>query len=110
MGEHRPFDDEATVDRSLHEIWNSIPASAEGEPSEGYDAVDPENLGSVWLERATQTTHEARSHSGAAEDMLELEGLTVSEGELGPLSAPSVDDEVDVDVDDEVDTLQRPRR
>jgi hypothetical protein len=51
------------IDLALDDIWSSTPGIAEPEQSEGYDAVLPEDLGAVWIQRATQTTHEDRPHA-----------------------------------------------
>jgi hypothetical protein len=81
-GEREPFDDEATDDKSLDEIWNADSDAPASEQGEGYDAVNPESLGGVWLERATQTTHQSRSHGSDAGELAELEGFTISEATL----------------------------
>jgi hypothetical protein len=86
-------------DAALEEIWNSEPGFAEGEQTEGYDAVTPEDLGAVWLERATQTTHEERPHVGEPSDLAELEDLLVSESTL--VSAHLEEDEDEEAVDEE---------
>jgi hypothetical protein len=102
---------------ALDEIWDAMPGIAEGEQTEGYDAVTPEDLGAVWLERATQTTHEDRPHVSDPADVPALEALSVSEASLAsalaldeleadegleldePLRADSGDDEI---ADDEL--------
>jgi hypothetical protein len=66
-------------DLALDEIWNATPGFAEGEQTEGYDAVSPEDWGAVWLERATQTTHEDRPHPSDPNDMPGIEDLAISE-------------------------------
>jgi len=81
----------ASADLPLEEIWNALPGFAEGEQTEGYDAVTPEDLGTVWLARATQTTHEARPRGSSPSDMPDLENLLVSESTL--LSAHQDEDE-----------------
>jgi len=81
-------------DGSLDEVWNAMPGFAEGEQSEGYDAVMPEDMGAVWLERATQTTHEANPHASDPNDVPSLDQLAVRR-----------DDELLEDVDDELDGL-----
>jgi hypothetical protein len=63
----------------LDDIWNATPGFAEGEQTEGYDAVTPEDLGSVWLSRATQTTHEERPHANDPADLPDLEDLAIQE-------------------------------
>ncbi len=95
-----PFMNESSTDASLDEVWNSLPGIAEGEQSEGYDAVSPEDLGSVWLERATQTTHESRPHGSDPTDIPDLESLLVSESTLAASRMPGEDDEGEGDEDD----------
>ncbi len=75
---------------SLDEVWNAMPGFAEGEQSEGYDAVSPEDMGAVWLERATQTTHETNPHASDPNDVPSLDQLAVRH-----------DDELDEDEEDE---------
>jgi hypothetical protein len=105
LAERAPFADEASVDHSLDEIWNAPDGSDALDESERYDAVSPESLGSVWLERATQTTHGARAHGGDLGDLLELEGMTVSEASLtsaGMVDANEIDEnEIDENEIDE---------
>jgi hypothetical protein len=86
-------------DISLDQIWDATPGFAEGEQTEGYDAVTPEDLGSIWLERATQTTHESRPHASDRADVPELEDLAVSEATRG--SALALDDEEAGEAEDE---------
>ena len=95
LGNPEPFADESTTDASLDEVWNSLPGVASGEQTEGYDAVSPEDLGSVWLERATETTHEARPHGTDPSDMPDLDNLVVSEATLA--SSHLLDDDDDDD-------------
>jgi hypothetical protein len=83
------------TDASLDEIWNALPGFAEGEQTEGYDAVTPEDLGAVWLERATQTTHDHLPHASDPMDTPSPEGLTISEASM----ASSLDEE-EADFDD----------
>ena len=78
-------------DMSLDEVWNAMPGFAEGEQSEGYDAVSPEDMGTVWLERATQTTHEAKPHASDPNDLPPLDQLAVR-----------YEDELDDQDDDEI--------
>ena len=85
-----------TMDAALDEIWNSLPGFAEGEQTEGYDAVMPEDLGAVWLERATQTTHETRPHASDPSEVPELENLLVGEATL---HASELDEDEDDDGD-----------
>jgi hypothetical protein len=92
-----PFANEAPTDGSLDEVWNSLPGIAEGEQSEGYDAVSPEDLGSVWLERATQTTHEARPHGSDPSDIPDVESLLVSEATITSAQMLGEDDDEDAD-------------
>jgi hypothetical protein len=96
----RRFPDESPTDASLDEVWNSLPGIAQGEQSEGYDAVSPEDLGSVWLERATQTTREDRPHGSDPNEMPELENLLVSEATL--TGSRLEDEDEDEDDDDEI--------
>ncbi|RYZ09055.1 MAG: hypothetical protein EOO73_04620 [Myxococcales bacterium] len=99
LASNEPFASEAPTDASLDEVWNSLPGVAEGEQSEGYDAVSPEDLGSVWLERATETTHEARPHGSDPTEIPDLDSLLVSEATLA--SAQLVDEEEDEDNEDD---------
>lgn len=101
-GEQR-FADESPTDASLDEVWNSLPGIAEGEQSEGYDAVSPEDLGAVWLERATQTTHEDRPHGSDPNDIPELEDLLVSQATIA--TSHQDDDEEDVDEENDDDEI-----
>jgi hypothetical protein len=101
LGEEEPFAGDAPTDGSLDEVWNSLPGIAEGEQSEGYDAVAPEDLGSVWLERATQTTREDRPHGSDPNDVPNLDDLLVSEATL--TTSQQGDEEVDEDEADEDD-------
>jgi hypothetical protein len=64
-------------DMSLDDVWNAMPGFSEGEQSEGYDAVSPEDMGAVWLERATQTTHEGNPHASDPNDLPPLDQLAV---------------------------------
>lgn len=96
LGDRSPSADDARVDAGLEDIWNA----SEGtelidDESERYDAVNPESLGSVWLERATQTTHGARPHTSEPGELLALEDLTVSEATLksAGVNDPDEDDE-----------------
>ena len=85
-GEYEPpgevLADAPATNVGLDEIWNSLPGFAEGEQTEGYDAITPEDLGAVWLERATQTTHDARPHASDPNDVPQLEDLLVSDASL----------------------------
>lgn len=83
----------------LDDLWNALPGMSEGEQTEGYDAVTPEDLGAVWLERATQTTHEHRPHASDPSDIPNIEDLAVSEGSRQASMSP---DEVEDDDDDEI--------
>jgi len=85
----------------LDEIWNSLPGFAEGEQTEGYDAVAPEDLGAVWLERATQTTHEERPHASDPSDIPGLDELLVTDPTLP--SSRVDEDESDEDLDEEAE-------
>jgi hypothetical protein len=66
-------------DIALDQIWDAAPRSEEDALAEGYDAVTPEDLGSVWLERATQTTHEERPYTSDPSDPATLDELMISE-------------------------------
>jgi hypothetical protein len=83
------------VDLALGDVWSSSPDEAP--QSEGYDAVSPEDLGAVWIERATQTSSEHRSHASPAEELSPLEDL-MSQGSRD--SARAADDR-DEDLFDE---------
>jgi hypothetical protein len=87
----------------LDEIWNSLPGFAEGEQTEGYDAVAPEDLGAVWLERATQTTHEERPHASDPNDIPGLDELLVTDPTL-PSSRVDEDESAE---DDEYEEDER---
>jgi hypothetical protein len=85
----RPISD----DISLDQIWDAPPRSEADALAEGYDAVTPEDLGSVWLERATQTTHEERYMSDPS-DPATLDELMISEATRAsarPLDAEEVE-------------------
>lgn len=88
------------VDLSLDDIWSSTPGIAEPEQSEGYDAVLPEDLGAVWIERATQTTHEHRPRVSDSSDIPELEEL-VSQASYAASHSRDEGDDFSVDDDDE---------
>lgn len=92
-----PSVDELRSD-SLDDIWNA-PGIDEGERGEGYDAVNPESLGAVWLERATQTTHDPRRDASDPLDLPELDALTISEATLGTSGLVEDSDEDDIDED-----------
>jgi len=66
-------------DISLEQIWDAAPRSEGDALAEGYDAVTPEDLGSVWLERATQTTQEDRPYTSDPSDPATLDELMISE-------------------------------
>lgn len=102
FGEPEPSPLRHFQEQSLDDIWNALPGMSEGEQTEGYDAVTPEDLGAVWLERATQTTHEHRPHASDPSDVPDLEALAVSEGSLSATHSPDEDD--DEIRDDELDT------
>lgn len=93
-------------DESLNEIWDA--SSAEGsDRGEGYDAVSPESLGQVWLERATGTTPEGRADASDPSDLPEIGGYLVSEATLASSHlGDHEDDELDYDQeeDDEEDS------
>jgi hypothetical protein len=97
-------DDEAPrsrdIETGLDDIWSSTPGIAEPEQSEGYDAVIPEDMGAVWIARATQTTHEDRPHASDSADIPRLEDL-VSQSTI-EAALPDEEDE-DVISDDELD-------
>jgi hypothetical protein len=89
--------DEAALD----ELWNATPGFAEGEQTEGYDAVSPEDWGAVWLERATQTTHEDRPHPSDPSEVPDIEGLSVSAASLSSSQPPdALEEEIVFDDDD----------
>lgn len=96
-------------DLGLDEIWNATPGFAEGEQTEGYDAVSPEEWGSVWLERATQTTHDERPHPSDPGEIPILEELAVSQASSSAALPPDErDDEEEVIADDELDVVEPP--
>lgn len=88
-------------DASLEDVWNAMPGLVGGEQTEGYDAVEPEDLGAVWLERATQTTHDERPRVSDPNDVPNLDALTVSEGSR--TAALSLDDDELTDKDELTD-------
>jgi hypothetical protein len=92
------------VDLALDDIWSSTPGIAEPEQSEGYDAVLPEDLGAVWIERATQTTHEQRPHQSEPNDVPQLEDL-VSQSTYAAAHSRDQGDDFSVDVDDDDDVI-----
>jgi hypothetical protein len=63
-------------------IWDALPELAESGRTEGYDAVAPEELGSVWLARATETTREPILTPSADHVPIEIEGSLVSEASI----------------------------
>jgi hypothetical protein len=87
-------------DAALDEIWNATPGFAEGEQTEGYDAVSPEEWGAVWLERATQTTHEGRPHPSDPNDVPNVEDLSISEASLVSSLSPDEREEEEINDDD----------
>jgi hypothetical protein len=91
-------------DAALDEIWNATPGFAEGEQTEGYDAVSPEDWGAVWLERATQTTHEDRPHASDPNDLPNLEDLSVSEASRNSSLPPDEREDESNDDDLELDS------
>jgi hypothetical protein len=107
-----PSVDELPPD-SLDDIW-STSAIDEGERGEGYDAVNPESLGAVWLERATQTSHDPRRDASDPLELPELDALTISQATLGTsglvedeneddIDEDALDNEIDVEIEDEDD-------
>jgi hypothetical protein len=94
-------------DISLEQIWDAGAVSAdEDPPTEGYDAVAPEDLGSVWLERATETAREDRLYTSDPADAVTLDDLLVSVATRAsalPLDAeePEMEDEENAAVTDE---------
>jgi hypothetical protein len=90
------------IDTGLDDIWSSTPGIAEPEQSEGYDAVIPEDMGAVWIARATQTTHEDRPHASDPSDVPQLEDL-VSQSSLQSALPLDEQDDDDIISDDELD-------
>lgn len=93
------------IDLALDDVWSSTPGIAEPEQSEGYDAVLPEDLGAVWIERATQTTHEHRPHASDPSDVPQLEDL-VSQSSVAASRSPDDDESFDVDTHDDEDVIE----
>lgn len=87
----------------LDEVWQSEPNIAEDSQSEGYDAVTPEDLGSVWLERATQTTHDAHVRSDEVPDLVALSTAGLSESTLSSSHLRDYEDEINDDEDEDED-------
>jgi hypothetical protein len=113
--EHEPAPRSADIDLALDDIWSSTPGIAEPEQSEGYDAVLPEDLGTVWIQRATQTTHDERPHASDSNEVPQLEDL-ISQASLtsaaGALEDEDEDDEIaedDLDEGDERSDQNRDR-
>jgi len=103
LGEPKPA---SPPEVDLDDIWQSEPNIAEDSQSEGYDAVTPEDLGSVWLERATQTTHDAHVRSDDMPDLVALDTAGLSESSLSSSHLRDYDEEInddDLDADSEVD-------
>ncbi len=98
FAEREPASVDELRSESLDDIWNA-PGIDEGERGEGYDAVNPESLGAVWLERATQTTHDARRDGSDPMELPELDALTVSEATLGTSGLVGDEGEDDIDED-----------
>ena len=92
------------VDLALDDVWSSTPGIAEPEQSEGYDAVLPEDLGAVWIERATQTTHEHRPRESDPNEVPQLEEL-VSQSTYTASHSRDEGDDFSVDVDEEDDVI-----
>ncbi len=107
LGERETRAERDASDASLDDVWSSMPGLVGGEQSEGYDAVQPEDLGAVWLERATQTTHEERPHASDPNEVPNIDALVMSEASLRSALAPDDDeitnDELDLGFDDEED-------
>lgn len=100
LAEHELPLNRRDIDLALDDVWSATPGIAEPEQSEGYDAVLPEDMGAVWIERATETTHEHRPHASDPSDIPALEDL-VSQGTID--SSRGLDeDEIDED-EDEID-------
>jgi hypothetical protein len=76
-------------DISLEQIWDAAPR----DQTEAYDAITPEDLGSVWLERATQTAREERTYSSDPADPAALDDLMVSEATRASALPLDEDDE-----------------
>lgn len=103
LTDDEPRSQHAFRDLSLDEVWNATPGFAEGEQSEGYDAVTPEDLGAVWLERATQTTHESNPHASDPNEMPALDQLAVRHDQ--ELDEDEDEDELDEDEDEDEDEI-----
>lgn len=102
LAEHElePAPRSADIDLALDDIWSSTPGIAEPEQSEGYDAVLPEDLGTVWIQRATQTTHDERPHASDPSEVPQLEDL-ISQASLASAAGALEEDDEDED-DDEI--------
>jgi hypothetical protein len=72
LAEHEEAPRSADIDLALDDIWSSTPGIAEPEQSEGYDAVLPEDLGAVWIQRATHTTRNDRPQVSEPRDVPHL--------------------------------------
>lgn len=88
----------------LDTAWNDGAGLIEGEQTESYDSVSPEALGSVWLERATQTTHD-HPHGRDPFEVAALDDLVVSQASKSSAS-PLEDDEEGEDEEGEDEDLK----
>ena len=92
---NRPISEEI----SLEQIWDAAPRTEEEPRIEAYDAVTPEDLGSVWLERATQTAREEHAYGSEPADAAALDDLMISEATRA--SALPLDEELDEEDENE---------
>lgn len=93
-------------DISLEQIWDAAPRTEKEPPTEGYDAVAPEDLGSVWLERATETAREDRLYTSDPAEPAALDELMVSEATRAsalPLDAEDAETVEDAETEGEDD-------
>lgn len=99
------------IDPRVESLRAPLPLQVgEPEQTEGYDAVDPEALGSVWLERAMQTADEPKLSIIDASLAPEVEDFLISEASRRAARSPDdiVEDnglELDLSELDDLDEL-----
>jgi hypothetical protein len=90
---------ESTPADSLDDLWRAVPDVAEPEQSDGYDATAPEDLGAVWLARATETEPDPRTPPLESGIPPELEGVLMSESSIHAAhELEQLEDSDDIDV------------
>jgi hypothetical protein len=92
------------VDPRVESLRAPLPLQVgEPEQTEGYDAVDPETLGSVWLERATQTADEPKLSIIDASLAPEVEDFLISDASRRAARSPEEVIEEEIIEDDDLD-------